>query len=85
MVKQKYGRIINTTSGTGLFGTKNNHHYAASKGAVAGFTRSLSIDSGQHGVVVNAVAPMAATRLANNIGSSPIMVGNHSRIPAGYS
>lgn len=67
MVKQKYGRIINTTSGTGLFGTKNNHHYAASKGAVAGFTRSLSIDSAQHNIFVNAVAPMAATRLANNI------------------
>lgn len=67
LVKQQYGRVIMTGSSTGMFGSSNNHHYAAAKGGVGGFAKSLSIDSMQHNIFVNAVLPMTATRLSNNI------------------
>jgi NAD(P)-dependent dehydrogenase (short-subunit alcohol dehydrogenase family) len=67
LVKQQYGRVIMTGSGTGMFGRSNNHHYAAAKGGVAGFMKSLSIDSTKQNIFVNAVLPMAATRLGNNL------------------
>lgn len=67
MKERGYGRIVNTGSGTGMFGTKNNAHYGASKGGVYGLMRVLAIDALPFGIKINTVTPMAATRLANNI------------------
>jgi NAD(P)-dependent dehydrogenase (short-subunit alcohol dehydrogenase family) len=67
LVRQRYGRIVMTTSGSGLFGSSHNHDYAAAKAAIAGLTHSLAIDAAAFGITVNAVAPLAATRLADNI------------------
>jgi NAD(P)-dependent dehydrogenase (short-subunit alcohol dehydrogenase family) len=61
MVKQRYGRVITTTS-TGLFGLADNLAYATAKGALIGFTRSLSMEAASHGILVNCVAPNAITR-----------------------
>jgi NAD(P)-dependent dehydrogenase (short-subunit alcohol dehydrogenase family) len=62
-----YGRIVNTGSGTGMFGTKNNVHYGSSKAGVYGLMRTFAIDAEPFGIKINTVTPMAATRLANNI------------------
>ncbi len=58
MTKQRYGRIVNIASIAGaVVGFVNLTHYSASKGAVAGFTKSLALEVAQNGITVNAVAP----------------------------
>ena len=56
MIRQKYGRIVNISSITGSRSIPGPVHYAASKGALEGFTRSLAHEIGPYGVLVNAVA-----------------------------
>jgi 3-oxoacyl-[acyl-carrier protein] reductase len=58
MVKQKYGKIVNIASIAGaVVAFPNLVHYAASKAAIAGFTKSLALEMAQYGINVNAVAP----------------------------
>jgi NAD(P)-dependent dehydrogenase (short-subunit alcohol dehydrogenase family) len=61
MVEQGYGRIVNTSSAT-MLGVKNSWDYPAAKGGVLGFTRSLAVTAQPHGIMVNAIMPMAYTR-----------------------
>lgn len=58
MTRQKHGRIVNIASIAGaVVGFPNLTHYSASKGAVAGFTKSLALEVALNGITVNAVAP----------------------------
>ena len=57
MKEQKGGRIVNMTSGRGVVGMVKGAHYAASKAAIMGFTKSLSLELASYGINVNAVAP----------------------------
>lgn len=57
MRQQKYGRIINISSGTFWAGTPGLAHYIASKGAVIGFTRAIASEFGNDGITVNCIAP----------------------------
>lgn len=56
MIRQKYGRIVNISSITGSRSIAGPVHYAASKGALEGMTRSLAHEVGPYGVLVNAIA-----------------------------
>jgi 3-oxoacyl-[acyl-carrier protein] reductase len=56
MIRQKYGRIVNISSIAGSRTIPGPVHYAASKGALEGLTRSLAHEVGPYGVLVNAVA-----------------------------
>jgi 3-oxoacyl-[acyl-carrier protein] reductase len=56
MIRQKYGRIVNISSITGSRSVAGPVHYAASKGALEGLTRSLAHEVGPYGVLVNAIA-----------------------------
>lgn len=60
---QRYGRIINTTSNAGFAGSGQLSHYAAAKMGAAGFTKALAQECGDLDITVNAVAPMAITRM----------------------
>lgn len=58
-----YGRIVNTTSNAGFAGCAQLVHYGAAKLGVAGFTKALAQEVGDLDITVNAVAPMAITRM----------------------
>jgi len=57
MKMQKYGRIVNISSCAAYTGTDHEVHYAASKGGINSFTKSLALELAQFGINVNAVAP----------------------------
>lgn len=57
MLEQKYGRIINITSFVGQAGNFGQANYAASKGGIIAFTKTLALEAAKHNVTVNAIAP----------------------------
>ena len=57
MQKAGFGRIVNVSSEAGRMGAKGQAVYAATKGAVIAFTKSIAREAGRYGVTVNAVAP----------------------------
>ena len=61
------GRIINTSSGSGLFGSFGQSAYSAAKAAIYGFTRTLAIEGARYGIHVNAIAPGALTRMTGDV------------------
>ena len=67
MRQQRYGRIINYTSESGLWGNAGQANYGAAKSGIAGFTRVVARELGRYGVTCNAIAPRAATRLTATI------------------
>ena len=64
MVEQGYGRIVFTSSGTGAFGRPDGANYASAKAALLGLCNALAIDGAEHGILANAILPVAYTRLA---------------------
>jgi NAD(P)-dependent dehydrogenase (short-subunit alcohol dehydrogenase family) len=67
MREYKYGRIVNTSSASGLFGNFGQANYGAAKAGIAGLTRVLALEGAAHGIAVNAIAPIAATRMTEGI------------------
>jgi NAD(P)-dependent dehydrogenase (short-subunit alcohol dehydrogenase family) len=57
------GRVINTTSGAGMFGNPGQTAYATAKAAIVGFTQSLALEARRYQVCVNAISPLALTRM----------------------
>ncbi len=68
--KQKYGRVINTTSAAGLFGAGNLAAYSAAKTAIVGFTETLAKEGIKYNILSNAVSPAAASRMNETLGMS---------------
>ncbi len=67
MKEQGYGRVVMTTSAAGLFGNFGQSNYAAAKMGVVGFALTLASEGRKAGVKVNVVAPIATTRLTEDI------------------
>ena len=57
MRKQRYGKIINISSGTALKGSASRIHYVTSKAGIIGFTRTLAMEVGKDNICVNCIAP----------------------------
>ncbi len=66
-VQGKGGRIINTTSVSGLLGNFGQGNYAAAKAGIYGLTRTSAIEFAKMGVTVNALAPVALTRMTEDL------------------
>ena len=63
-----YGRIINTTSEAGLWGTAGQANYAAAKGGIYSMTLTMARELERYRVTVNAIAPRARTRMTETLG-----------------
>jgi len=79
MQKQRYGKIINISSGRAFKGGPGMLHYDASKGAVIGITRSLARELGDDGIRVNAIAPGATDTAAYLAGETEEMRASRTR------
>jgi NAD(P)-dependent dehydrogenase (short-subunit alcohol dehydrogenase family) len=63
MREQNYGRIVSTSSSSGLFGNFGQANYGAAKMGLIGFTRVLAVEGAKYGITANAIAPLALTRM----------------------
>lgn len=61
------GRIVNTTSSSGLLGNFGQANYAAANAGVYGLTRTMAIELQKHRITVNALAPLAKTRMTEDL------------------
>jgi NAD(P)-dependent dehydrogenase (short-subunit alcohol dehydrogenase family) len=80
MREQRSGRIINMTSDAGLIGTSGGANYSAATMGVTGLTKAVAMELGRYGVTVNAVSPLADTRMLKSIPESTERIKNSRRI-----
>ena len=67
MKERKYGRVIFTTSSSGLYGNFGQSAYSAAKMAVVGLMQTLALEGARYGIHVNCLAPSAATQMTQGI------------------
>jgi len=84
MQAQNYGRVVMTTSSSGLYGNFGQANYGAAKMALAGFMQTLSIEGEKHGIRVNCLAPTAATRMTEGLMPEQVLraLEPHAVVPA---
>jgi NAD(P)-dependent dehydrogenase (short-subunit alcohol dehydrogenase family) len=67
MRAQNYGRVVLTTSSTGLYGNFGQSNYGAAKLALVGLMHTLKLEGGKNDIRINAISPVAATRMTDNL------------------
>jgi NAD(P)-dependent dehydrogenase (short-subunit alcohol dehydrogenase family) len=67
MRQQTYGRIVMTTSSSGLYGNFGQSNYGAAKMALVGLMQTLALEGAKYGIRVNCIAPTAATQMLEGI------------------
>jgi len=73
MREQNYGRIVMTTSSSGMYGNFGQTNYGAAKMAVLGFMNTLVLEGGKNNIHVNALAPTAGTRMTEDLLPPPVL------------
>jgi NAD(P)-dependent dehydrogenase (short-subunit alcohol dehydrogenase family) len=67
MRQQNYGRIVMTTSSSGLYGNFGQANYSTAKMALVGLMQTLALEGARHNIRVNCLAPTAATRMTEDL------------------
>ncbi len=67
MREQQYGRVVSTSSAAGIFGNFGQTNYGAAKMGLVGLTRVLAVEGARYGIRANAIAPLALTRMTEDI------------------
>src|SRR6478752_7218047 len=67
MREANYGRIVNTSSAAGIFGNFGQTNYGAAKMGIVGLTRVLAVEGAKNNIKVNAIAPVARTRMTEEL------------------
>ena len=67
MRAQNYGRIVVTTSSSGLYGNFGQSNYGAAKLGIIGFMNTIKLEGAKNNVHINAISPVAATRMTENL------------------
>jgi NAD(P)-dependent dehydrogenase (short-subunit alcohol dehydrogenase family) len=73
MRDQQYGRIVVTTSSTGLYGNFGQTNYGAAKLSLVGFMNTLKLEGAKDNIKVNAICPVAATRMTESLMPPPML------------
>jgi 3-oxoacyl-[acyl-carrier protein] reductase len=82
MRRRKFGRIVNVTSYTGMHGAIGQANYAAAKGGIIGFTKTVAKETARFGITVNAISPNAATPMVTSL-SEDRMAAIAATVPLG--
>jgi NAD(P)-dependent dehydrogenase (short-subunit alcohol dehydrogenase family) len=83
MRERRYGRILNTCSAAGILGAERMSNYGAAKSGLIGFTRALAAEGADHNIKVNAVAPIAYTRmLAHSVDATGLQAAENESTAA---
>ena len=70
MREQGYGRVVSTSSTSGIFGNFGQTNYGAAKAGLVGLTRVLAVEGAKYNIKANAIAPVASTRMTQDLGGS---------------
>ena len=84
MNEQKYGRIVMTTSSSGLYGNFGQSNYGAAKMALVGLMQTLALEGAKNDIRVNCLAPTAATRMTEGLMPEAVLqaLQPHAVVPA---
>jgi NAD(P)-dependent dehydrogenase (short-subunit alcohol dehydrogenase family) len=84
MREQAYGRILMTTSSTGLYGNFGQANYGAAKMGLVGLMKTLALEGAKYNVKVNTIAPLAATRMTEDLMPPELLakMGPETVVPA---
>ena len=73
MREQNYGRIVVTTSSSGLYGNFGQSNYGAAKLGIIGFMNTIKLEGQKNNIHINAISPVAATRMTENLLPPPVL------------
>jgi NAD(P)-dependent dehydrogenase (short-subunit alcohol dehydrogenase family) len=79
MQKQGYGRVLMTTSQSGLYGMETHANYSSAKAGLVGLGLALSLEGREHGINVNVISPMATTRMSEAFLTEEMKIAMHPR------
>lgn len=71
--EQRHGRVVVAASTSGIYGNFGQSNYGAAKGGMIGLIQTLAIEGARYGILANAIAPMAATRMTADVASQEVL------------